>query len=482
MYELPDLSSLTSEQKDDLIRALHFLVQKMAERQKELEARVKELEDRLLKDSRNSSKPPSSDPPFKKTQSLRKSSGRKPGGQKGHKGMTLERVDNPDAVVVHPLPEMCECGLKLDASQAREGDERRQVFDLPPIRAQVTEHRVLELPCLCGKIHRGEFPADVSNVVQYGAAIKAAGVYLTQQQLLPVERASDVLTDLCGIPVSAATLQDGKAQVAKALESAVAQIAEAITQAPTAHFDETGLRVNKDLSWMHVASTEKLTWYGVHEKRGQVAMNAFGILPRFKGIAIHDGLKSYRHYDCTHGLCNSHHLRELEYLVQTLPQQTWPQQMIALLCSAKIETGQARDLNLDALSEDRIKHYRAEYELLLTQGEAENPKVMQAPGKRGRVKQSTATNLLGRLRDYADDVLRFTTDFRAPFDNNQGERDIRMQKLKQKISGCFRTTAGAQDFCTVRTYLSTLRKQGRNIFDALRRTFQGQPPDPIPSA
>jgi transposase len=475
MYELPDLSTLTSEQKDDLIRALYLLVQK-------LEGRMTELEDRLLKDSRNSSKPPSSDTPFKKTKSLRKASGRKPGGQQGHLGITLKRVDDPDEIVIHSLSAVCDaCGLRLDLAGARESDDRRQVFELPPLRAQVTEHRVLELRCRCGKAHRSQFPTGVNHVVQYGASIKSAGVYLMEQQLLPVARAAEVLFDLCGISISAATLQDSKAQAVRLLAPAVSRIADAITQAATAHFDETGLRVNKKLNWMHVASTKLLTWYGVHDKRGQVAMDAFGILPRFKGTAIHDGLKSYRRYDCTHGLCNSHHLRELEYLVQTLPQQTWPQAMIALLCAAKRDADEARDNHLHALDAGRVKYYRSQYETLLTQGEAENPTIAHDKIKRGRVKQSTATNLLRRLREYADDVLRFTTDLRVPFDNNQAERDIRMQKLKQKIAGCFRTTAGAQDFCTVRSYFSTLRKQGRNIFDALRHAFQGQSPDPLHS-
>lgn len=464
MPELPDLAALTSEQKDDLIRALY--------------RRLVELEARVLKDSHNSSKPPSSDGLSKKPKSLRQASGRKPGGQKGHEGTTLERVAVPDVVVQHPLPEVCEqCGTTLVVARAVLADERRQVFDLPRIRYEVTEHRVLEARCACGKRHRSRFPDSVQSPVQYGPAIKAAAVYLTQYQLLPIERTTQLLGDLYGLRLSAAMVHASITQASEMLRPTVVQIGAAVKAAPVAHFDETGQRVGGRLRWLHAAVTAALSWYGAHDKRGQAAMDAFGILPGFKGVAVHDGWVPYKDYDCTHALCNAHHLRELVFLAETTG-QAWPQQMIDLLCAAKTEADQARQAP-SALSEKRLRHYRRRYEAILAAGEQLNPEAPRKADRRGRVKQSAAANLLGRLRRYTDDVLRFLHDPRVPFDNNQAERDIRMPKLKQKVSGCFRTTPGADAFCITRSYLATMRKQGRDLFHSLILTFQGQPPQPV---
>ena len=471
MPQLPDLLALTPEQKDDLIRALY--------------RRLVELEARVLKDSHNSSKPPSSDGLSKKPnpKSLRRASGRKVGGQKGRDGSTLERVALPDVVVQHALPEICdECGGTLD--QAVVTDERRQVFDLPRTRYEVTEHRVLEARCACGKVHCSRFPDSVPHLVQYGPTIKAAAVYLTQYQLLPMERTAQLLNDLYGLRLSPGTVQASIAQAAQGLAPTVASIAEAVKCAPVVHFDETGQRVGGRLRWLHAAVTATLSWYGAHDKRGQAAMDAFNIMPGFKGVAVHDGWVPYKDYDCTHALCNAHHLRELVYLAETTG-QAWPQRMIDLLCAAKAEADQARRARelpagqtASALSEQRLRHYRRRYQAILTEGERLNPESLRKAGRRGRVKQSTATNLLGRLRRYTDDVLRFLYDQTVPFDNNQAERDIRMPKLKQKISGCFRTIQGADAFCITRSYLATMRKQGRDLFHSLILTFQGQPPQP----
>ena len=435
---------------------------------------------RSRKDSHNLSKPPSSDGLSKKPKSLRQSSGRKPGGQAGHPGSTLKRVANPDVILKHPLPEHCEgCGAHLGAQSAAPNEVRRQVFDLLKPVLQVTEHRGLEVQCRCGHLHRSVFPIDVSAPVQYGPVIKSTLVYLTQQQLLPMERTTQVLSDLFGVKLSAGSVQASIAQAAQALAPAVERIAAAVSAAPVAHFDETGQRVGARLRWLHTACTPLLTWYGAHDKRGQIAMNAFGILPAFGGVAVHDGLASYREYDCTHGLCNAHHLRELIYLEETTS-QTWPRSMIDFLCRAKDRADAAR-LAQQPLTKAQLRALRRQYEAILTQGERDNPRRARSNRLRGRIKQSIAANLLLRLRRHADDVLRFLADLRAPFDNNQAERDIRMPKLKQKTSGCFRTIAGAESFCTIRAYLATLRKQGRDVFQALILAFQGLAPDPLPS-
>jgi len=484
MHELPDLSKLSFVEKDALILALFGQVKQMEQLTvmvHTLSARVQELEARLRKDSHNSSKPPSSDGLTKKPKSLRESSGRKPGGQAGHEGTTLKRVATPDVTVHHPLPKHCDrCGANLGTQADALVEDRRQVFDLVRPVVQVTEHFGYELLCRCGQRHHSIFPTHVTAPVQYGPAIKSTLVYLTQGQLLPMQRTAQIMSDLFGVKISAGSVHTSITQVAQTLAPSVMQIAAAVIASPVVHFDETGQRVGARLRWLHCAGTPQLTWYGAHDKRGKIAMDDFGILPIFEGVAVHDGWASYRDYACTHGLCNAHHLRELIFLEETT-QQTWPRKMIDFLLRAK-DHADAAKLAQHPLASKQINVLRRQYKVILTQGERDNPRLTHAKIKqRGRIKQSPAANLLLRLREHAGDVLRFLTDARVPFDNNLAERDIRMPKLKQKTSGCFRTITGAESFCTIRSYLATLRKQGRNVFHALTLAFQGNPPNPLPS-
>jgi transposase len=478
MDERPDLSVLSVAQKDGLILALFEQVKELASTVQMLKARVEELEGRLSKDSHNSSKPPSSDGLGKKNKSLRQSSGRKPGGQYGHGGSTLKRVAHPDVVVEHPLAKRCHrCGAALGAQAEGLITVRRQVFDLIKPVLQVTEHRGHEVQCACGQHHSSEFPSDVVAAVQYGPLVKSALVYLTQQQLLPIERTVQLFEDLYGIELSAGTVQASIGQAAQRLTAAYERITQAVRVAPVVHFDETGQRVSGRLHWLHTASTPELTWYGAHDKRGRIAMDAAGILPVFQGIAVHDGWSSYREYDCTHALCNAHHLRELIYL-EEITQQPWTRKMIDFLRAAQKEANAAKDTHR-TVSRNRLAHLRRQYGVILSEGERDNPPSIQRPPRRGRIKQSPALNLLIRLRQHTTDVLRFLADLRVPFDNNQAERDIRMPKLKQKTSSCFRTVAGAENFAIIRSYLSTLRKQDRNVFHALTSVFPNKIPDPL---
>ena len=480
MHELPDLSKLSVAEKEALIYALFEQVKRLTMLVQPLSARVDELEGRLRKDSHNSSKPPSSDGLSRKPKSLRVSSGRKSGGQKGHPGNTLRRAATPDVIVPHPLPDHCDgCGARLDAQADGMIEDWRQVFDLVRPVLQVTEHRGYELLCRCGQRHRSVFPGHVTAPVQYGPVLKSTLVYLTQQQLLPMQRTTEIMSDLFGVQLSQGSVHSSIAQAAQTLEPEVERIAAAMKLAPVAHFDETGQRVGARLRWLHSASTSDLAWYGAHDKRGQIAMDAFGILPEFLGTAVHDGLAAYRAYACAHGLCNAHHLRELVYLDETIA-QTWPRQMIDFLLRAK-DCADAARLAQCPLTPARLRILRHQYDAILSQGEHDNPPHVRTNRLRGRIKQSPAVNLLLRLRRHADDVLRFLYDLRVPFDNNQAERDIRMPKLKQKTSGCFRTIAGAEAFCTIRSYFATLRKQGRNVFHALTLAFQGLAPNPLPS-
>lgn len=447
-----------------------------------LEARVNELEGRLSKNSSNSSKPPSSDGFGKRTKSLRQKSDKPSGGQKGHRGQTLEWREHPDEIECAPVHECSGCSASL-SDVAIEQILSRQVFDIPPIELQVKEHQV-EVKCCpqCGMTNQGSFPPEATNVVQYGPRLKSMMVYLMEGQLLPSYRVAEVLGDLFNVSVSEGTLYTTRDQCFERLEPIEQAIHRAIVASEVVHFDETGSRVNQQLWWLHVASTDALTYYQVHPKRGRIAMDEMGILPEFEGKAVHDGLKSYQGYECEHFLCNAHHLRELQYLLER-DAQWWTFQLSLLLVSIHSQVKQAKTEGKTQLSTQELEAFEARYEAILNEGFSQNPippPDPDAPRKRGRPKRSAARNLLERLREHKSSVLGFMYDFAVPFDNNQSERDLRMMKLKQKISGCFRSEEGAKRFCRIRGYLSTMRKQGRNIMEALVGLFSGHPQSPLP--
>jgi transposase len=475
MDTLPDLARLSIAEKDDLIRKLwplQALVRELSAQVGILQDKVAEQGGRLAKNSRNSSQPPSSDGLKKpKPKSQRPSGAHPTGGQKGHPGRTLKQTDHPDRIVQHAPPSHCaDCQQPLGDTATLV--ERRQVFDLPALRYEVTEHQLLQIRCVCGKTYRGEFPTNVSAPVQYGPAALAAVVHLTHHHMLPIQRTAALMGDFFELPMSQGTVQTAGETAHAQLAVTVAAIGQAIQAAPVAHADETGMRVAGVLQWMHVLATPLLTWMASHAKRGKAAFQALAILPHFLGTLIHDGWKPYRELACTHGLCNAHHLRELTYVFEQ-HQQAWAKALIDLLVAACHEVEGAGG----PLSKERIAYFRAAYAKLLDEGDAANPRA-QLTGKRGRTKQSFAANLLARLRTYADDVWRFMTDPGVPFSNNHAEQAVRMPKVKQKIAGGFRTPDGLAAFCTIRSYLATLQKQGANPFHALVLTFQGRPPQP----
>lgn len=470
MEELPDLDRLSVADKDDLIRALFAQVKVLTAQVEALTARVADLEGRLAKNSRNSSKPPSSDGFKPQPKSQRKAKQKPSGGQKGHAGRTLKQVAEVDHIESHAPPSHCDaCHRPLSDTMVV---ETRQVFDIPFLHHEVTEHQVLVAQCACGKMHRGEFPAAVTAPVQYGPRIKAAVVHLTHHHMMPVARTGDLMDDLFGLPLSDATVLAINEEARALLAPTVAAMGEALKSAPVAHADETGMRVAGKIHWLHVLATSTLTWIGAHMNRGRKAFDAFGILTAFTGTLIHDGWKPYRDLDCLHGLCNAHHLRELTYVFEEMG-QAWAKQLIDLLLEAHREVATSGG----PLAPLRITHYRSAHARILAQGEAANPRAPPS-GKRGRTRQSKALNLIDRLRAHADDVWRFMTDHDVPFSNNIAEQAVRMPKVKQKISGGFRTQAGLETFCTIRSYLATLHKQGANLFLALTLTFQGSPPQP----
>ncbi len=471
METLPDLSEFTHAEKDDLIRALFAQVVALTAQVKALTAKVSELEGRLAQNSRNSSKPPSSDGYAKPNpKSLRKAGQKPTGGQKGHKGHTLKQVAQPDHIELHSPPSHCNACNRLLSDAVTV--EARQVFDIPHLHHEVTEHQVRETRCICGKVHRGQFPAGVSAAVQYGPRIKAAVVHLTHHHMMPVARTGDLMGDLFGLPLSDATVLAMSGEAQTRLAPTVAAIGEALQAAPVAHADETGMRVASKLNWMHVLATATLTWVGCHANRGKKAFDAFGLLLVFSGTLIHDGWKPYRELLCKHGLCNAHHLRELTYVFEEMG-QAWAKRMGDLLVAAcrEVEAGGG------PLPTERIAYFRRTYAEILAEGDEVNPRAPPS-GKRGATKQSKAANLLKRLRDFSDDVWRFATDHYVPFTNNIAEQAVRMPKVKQKVSGGFRTKNGADNFCTIRSYLATMHKQRQNLFAALTLTFQGNTPQP----
>ena len=437
--------------------------------------RVQELEARLAKDSHNSGKPPASDGLARKTRSLRRRSGKKPGGQLGHRGETLHLVATPDEVVEHRPTVCAQCHTLLDEAEVVLR-ERRQVRDLPQIRLAVTEHQALHVRCpQCAAVSVGTFPAETPSRAQYGPRLRAFAVYLLQQQFVPYGRVRELFADLCGASLSLGTLQGWVQQSAATLAPVEASVKAALQRVPVLHVDETGVRRSGHLAWAHVASTARLTHYAVHAKRGAEATDAVGILPAFTGVSVHDGWKPYWRYTrCRHALCNIHHLRELTFLEEQY-QQPWAKELKDLLREMKAAVEQARAAGLRALPTAVREALVARYRALLAAGHAANPPPERRPRQRGRVKQPPACNLLERLWLGQEQVLAFLDDFSIPFDNNQAERDVRMLKVQQKVSGCFRSDGGADVFACLRRYLSTLRKQGVALLAALETVVTGHP-------
>jgi transposase len=468
------LSDLTHADKDRLITDLYALVA-------ELREEIKKLKEQISKNSQNSSKPPSTDGLSKPDpKSLRTPSGKKSGGQQGHASHYLEAVASPNYIQTHRVVQCERCANNLETIEA-EGFEERQVFDIPAPSIEVTAHRAETKRCTCGQVNTARFPTEVTASVQYGSRIKAVAVYLNQYQLIPYSRTEEMLESLYGVSLCEGSIYNFNLQTYHALEETEAQLKLAIQQQPVVHSDESGVRVEGKLNWVHAASTAEFTHYQHHEKRGKVAMDEIGILPNYEGILVHDHLKSYFNYTlCEHSLCNAHHLRELVFLLEH-GLLAWAGEMIHLLVIMKKCVDRAKNRSHDELNLKLKRLLVLRYRSILEEGVKHdnslvvNNSELSIPPKRGRKKQSKAKNLLDRLHQYETEVLRFLSDFQAPFDNNQAERDIRMVKLKQKISGTFRSNFGADLFFRIRSYLSSAKKQGHNMLEALTLSFRGCP-------
>jgi transposase len=439
----------------------------------QLQRRNAELEALVVKDSHNSSRPPSTDPPWsKRTKSLRRPSGRPPGGQKGHRGETLRLSTRPDRIVEHRPQECPGCHAPLSAAQVVR-HLRQQVWEVVPAKLKVAEHRLAVVRCqACGRTTQGEFAGRVRSGVQYGPGVKARVLYLQQYQLLPYQRTSEAMRDLFGCRVSSGTVAHMVRECAAGLVETELKIKRGPRRSPVIHADETGLRIDKRLGYVHVASTPRLTHYASATHRGQTAITEAGVLPCYRGTCVHDGWLAYTHYTrCRHALCGVHLLRELTYF-EELNEETklWASPLKELLLEMKREVERVSAEGRKRLAEEQLAELTGSYHRLVAAG-------LRAQPPLGMPEQvcRQARNLLRRLERRKEEVLLFLTDFSVPFDNNQAERDLRMIKLQQKTSGCFRTEEGARRFCRIRSYLSTTRKQGRGVLQALEGACRGTP-------
>ena len=437
---------------------------------KQLTARMHELENRLNKNSSNSSKPPSSDDPGgKKSQSLRESSGKKPGGQPGHQGKTLEQVSNPDQIIEH-VPDTCEnCQHDLTSAPV-DGSEKRQVFDLPKPKLEVVEHRAQVKTCsCCDHQTKALFPGHVIAPVQYGLRVQALSAYFHNQQFIPSDRIRQLFEDLFEINISPGTCMNIDEKLFECLTPFEIDLKTYLISSPVLHLDETGIRCEKKLHWVHSASTSLATFYGIHARRGKKAMDDFDIVANFRGWSVHDHWMPYFSYEhMQHALCNAHHLRELKYIHEQ-EKEPWAQRMKEYLLHAHKLVEAACGI---PLSSEVIEQIEKDYLETLIAAFHHHKAYFQngpPPGKK-----KPGFNLLTRLLNQMDAVLAFVKNPEVPFTNNQAERDIRMVKGRQKISGSFRSFSGAVIFCRIRSYISTARKQGWGIWNSLVEALQGR--------
>jgi transposase len=439
-----------------------------------LENRVKELERQLGQNSQNSSKPPSSDG-FRKPTNLRKPGGKK-GAPLGHKGHTLKMVENPDTLITHTITTCSQCSASL-AGIPCEGYERRQIFDLPEPRLLVAEHRAEKRRCPhCSTLQQASFPAEVRAPVQFGPGFAAWTVYLNMYHMLPLERIGQFFADLTGHRPSEATLLSHLKTMHQDLAPHVQTIRKQLLASPVAHADETSIRIEGKKQWLHNVSTSHWTYQAVHDTRGSQAFDDIGILPNYTGILMHDCNMPYfkDKYAYSHALCSAHLIRECQGIAQ-YDHHRWAIRMKRLLQVSWRLVRAVRQAKR-ALPPDQVQRIKQLYDQIIRQGESEwgSGRIREKTGPRGRKSKSKAANLGERFRLHKEAILRFLQDARVPFDNNQAERDIRMAKVKQKISGTFRTWEGAEQFARARGFISTLRKQNLPVLTSLTAVLRGE--------
>lgn len=444
----------------------------------QLNQTIQELKEQLNKNSKNSSKPPSSDG-FKKPapKSLRKPSGKKVGGQKGHQGTFLSVLSDPDKIVKH-MPSACEgCPHYKMCKGTACVAEKRHVIDAV-VTVNVVEHQLLEIPIcmLHGDTRKGNFPNDVKATVQYGENLQALSVALNTVGAVSVKRTHEILSGVFNIPLATGTISNMVKRCANAVSETVNRIKQKVANSGLGHFDETGTRVDKKLWWVHDASNCEFTYLDISPKRGYLGMEQCGVLPLFHGIAMHDCWASYWSYeDCQHAVCCAHLLRELTGIAENHPEQKWASAFIDLLLEMKKVKDKAVEVGKETLSYYHYHKFDKRYDELIKQAREENPLPVTTEKKRGRKKKGKILALVERLDNYKASVCLFIHNFMVPFDNNQAERDLRMIKVKTKVSGCFRSEEGARDYLKIMSYIGTAHKQGHNAYDAIRKAISGYP-------
>lgn len=460
------------------IEQMNALLQFQIEQNQELTAKIDELLQRIdelshKKNSRNSSAPPSSDGYAKPApKSQRKTTGAKPGGQAGRKGSSMKLMKEPDEVKEHyptaclgcPNRELCHACVA----------ERRYESDIV-VETRLIEHR--QMVCCCSKrenqILTGEFPENITGTKQYGYNLKAFATALSTVGMVSIDRIHQLLTGVFQISVSTGTIQNWLSQLADATAAATEEIRKKVSERLVLHCDETGLRVNGSLKWMHCVCDGEWSYFALHAKRGTKAMDEMAILPEYRNIMVHDFWKSYFKYDkATHGICNAHLLRELVYADEQL-KQSWAKSLHDLLLEMSHQQKVLKEQGADCFPEEVLRRFQERYDALVLQGFCENVLPERPKGKRGRPGKGTVICLLERFRDYKADILRFATDWRVPFTNNEAERSIRFSKVKQKVSGCFRTEEGAMSYMQIMSFISTARKHGVDYFEAVRTALTG---------
>ena len=471
------MSKLQRPSQAELDRMSHpekdALIMKLFDLSEGLERRLAEIERKVEKTSRNSSRPPSSDG-WKRQAAEPREQGKRPnGGQVGHEGKTREWSDTPDRVEELRPEGPCGCGRGLAGQPERMGESRQQI-EIPEPQAEVTEYRQLIVTCACGCEHRGVFPVGVGPHVSYGPRLKAYAVGLVDGHFVGLARTAEIIADQYGVNPSEGAIQKWIGQAAIQLQGTYTASGQAIAQAEVAHFDESGVRVNGHTQWLHVAGTAAQVFYTIHPKRGQEAMTAAGILPQFTGQAVHDHWAPYFGFDAaTHALCNAHLLRELRYFEEATAGHQWPIRLREILVEAKRAVAAARAEGHSAVNPERVAELSARYDEWIGIGLMVFPERSKEPGQKGRPKQTPATNLLRRMRDRKTEILRFLHDFRVPFDNNLAERLVRPVKVKLKVAGGFRAVGGSHAFCVLRSVWETNKLQGVNPFHTLRIAFAG---------
>lgn len=463
---MQQISSLTAtiDAQTDLIAKLNQTIQ--------------ELKEQINKNSKNSSKPPSSDG-YKKPapKSLRKSSGKKAGGQKGHKGNHLAVTVNPHHTIKH-LPSVCDgCQHHDMCKRTACVVEKRHVVDAV-VEVTVTEHQKLEVPIcmLHDDTRKGDFPSDIKATVQYGDNLQALAVTLNTVGAVSIKRTHEILSGVFNIPIATGTISNMVGRCSDRLADTVEVIKQKVMGASVGHFDETGTRVDKKLWWVHNASTSDYTYLDINPKRGSKGMRECGVLTNFQGVAVHDCYASYWKFpEMQHAVCNAHLLRELTGVQENQPEQTWASEFIDLLLEMKKVKNKAIGNGKTSLSYYYYRKFDKRYGELIEQARREHPLPETTVKKRGRKKKGKIRALIERLADYKASVCLFIRDFDVPFDNNQAERDVRMIKVKTKVSGCFRSEQRARDYLKIMSYIGTAHKQGYNAYEAIRHAVSGSP-------